>query len=121
MFLSSFLYDFQRTKTLLQELGLLDKIFLQLVENSYLCEPGYDIKLYIHAMCAVIQNTPQVFSVKLIDSLVTLLTRQQQHENKKRNKTKDMDDYDSSEEFIDDEDSDDLFNEEKQEAQLSME
>lgn len=69
------MYDFGRTKTLLQELGLLDQIFLQIVENSFLCEPGYDIKLYVYSMCSIIQNTPQVFSVRLIDNLVTLLFR----------------------------------------------
>lgn len=56
VFLSAFLTDFERTKTMLLELQLLQSLFKMLIENPDIHEEGYGIKLFIISMCYLIKN-----------------------------------------------------------------
>ena len=71
-------------------------------------------------MSQLVQKSPKDFSVQLIDQMGTLLYKQQQYESKKIKK-RDDDDDDDDYNSIEDEESDELYNEEKQEAEISLE
>ena len=62
----------------------------------------------------------QLFSVKLIDTIVTLLHKQQTYEQRKIQKQL-KNDEEEDDDMFDDEDSDELFNDQKQEANISLE
>jgi hypothetical protein len=94
-----------------------------------MCSEGYDTKLYVFSMTGIFTRSPEVFTTKMIDSIITLLHNQTKYEEKKTKKAsgKNMDDSDSDDDEdydsdLDmDDDSENLYDETKSDANMSME
>jgi hypothetical protein len=74
--LCCFLFDFDRTIAILNETNMADEILKNLIDNFEVYQDGYDIKLYILTMSKLLVTNSNVFSIKLLDSMVQLLVKQ---------------------------------------------